>query len=133
VIWADYLVAVLVGCVGMLGLSELTVDVVTLNTQAYEVTLAMLILNEMATLFWLGAGDTTPLSAWCAVLPDAVREAHCDGLREWLDRLAQSELRIAPDARIVLGWLSSSGERIELTQSLPALLSAPSPAPLPAQ
>ena len=126
-IWADYLVAVLVGCVGMLGLSELTVDVVTLNTQAYEVTLAMLILNEMATLFLLGADNTAPLSAWCAVLPDAVREAHCDSLREWLDRLAQSELRITPDARIVLGWLSSSGERIELTQSLPAPLPAQSP------
>ena len=123
-IWVDYLVAVLVGGVGMLGLSELTVDVVTVNTQAYEVTLAVLILNEMATLFWLGADDTVPLSAWCAALPDAVREAHCDGLREWLDRLAQSELRIAPDARIVLGWLSSSGERIELAQSLPAPLPA---------
>jgi hypothetical protein len=108
----------------MLGLSELTVDVVTLNTQAYEVTLAMLILNEMATLFWLGADDTVPMLAWCGVLPDAVREAHCDGLREWLERLAQSELRITPDARIVLGWLSSSGERIELTQSLPAPLPA---------
>lgn len=119
-IWVDYLVAVLVGSVGMLGLSELTFDVVTLNTQAYEITLALFILNEITALSRLGVDDGVPLSAWCLALPDAVRDAHCHGLEEWLGRLAQSELRIAPDAQIVLEWLSSSGERVELTQPLRA-------------
>jgi len=47
-----------------------------------------------------------------------VREAHCNGLQEWLGELAHSELRIVPDTRIVLDWLSSSGERVELTHPL---------------
>jgi len=118
VIWMDYLLAVLVGSAGMLALFELTLDVVTLNTQAYEITLAVLILKEVAALSWLCAEDGVPLSAWCAALPDSVREAHCNGLREWLGELAHSELRIVSDTWIVLDWLSSSGERVELTHPL---------------
>ena len=48
--WMDYLLAVLVGCAGMLGLFKLAVDVVTLNLEAYEITLATLILAEAIAL-----------------------------------------------------------------------------------
>ena len=117
-IWMDYLLAVLVGGIGMLGLLELTADIVTLNNEAYEMTLGLFILDEMAALSRLQVTEGVPLSQWCAALPDALRESHCRGLSDWLDRLAQSELRIASDGRMALAWLSSSGERMELAQPL---------------
>jgi hypothetical protein len=114
----DYLLAVLVGGIGMLGLLELTADIVSLNTEAYEMTLALFILDDMAVLSRLQVAEGVPLSQWCAVLPEAVRDSHCRGLSDWLGRLAQSELRIASDNRIALAWLSSSGERMELALPL---------------
>ena len=66
----DYLLAVLVGCAGILGLSEFTFDIVMLNTQAYEITLGILTLSEAVALSRFGVTDGVPVSKWCAALPE---------------------------------------------------------------
>lgn len=118
VIWMDYLLAVLVGSIGMLGLCELTFDIVALNTEAYQMTLAGLILSETVALFRLGITDGSPWPHWCAALPIDMRDSHCGVLSDWLGLLTQSDLRITPDGLIVLGWLSPSGNYLQLTQTL---------------
>ena len=116
--WMDYLLAVLVGCAGMLGLFKLAVDVVALNREAYEITLATLILAEAIALSRFGRLDGVPLSQWCVPLPDHVRDDHCGVLREWLGALNQSHLEATADGRIALRWLSPTGNYLELIQPL---------------
>jgi hypothetical protein len=114
----DYLLAVLVGCAGILGLSELTFDIVMLNTQAYEMTLGILTLSEAVALSRFGVTDGIPVSEWCAALPEQLRDRHCDVLNDWLGALMESRLRITPEGLVMLGWLSSSGEYLELSQPI---------------
>mgnify|MGYP001196470056 FL=1 len=114
----DYLLAVLVGCVGILGLSELTFDIVVLNTQAYEMTLGILTLSEAVALSRFGVTEGSPVSEWCAALPEQLRDRHCDVLNDWLGMLMESQLRITPEGLVILGWLSSSGEYLELSQAI---------------
>ena len=114
----DYLLAVLVGCVGILGLSELTFDIVVLNTQAYEMTLGILTLSEAVALSRFGVTEGSPVSEWCAALPEQLRDRHCDVLNDWLGMLMESQLRITPEGLVILGWLSSSGEYLELSQPI---------------
>lgn len=116
--WMDYLLAVLVGCVGMLGLYELTADIILLNTDAYEMTLASLILSEAAALSRFGKIEGSLLHEWCANLPAPLGDSHCSSLTEWLSVLTQSQLRMSPDGRASLQWLSSAGDYLEWTQPL---------------
>ena len=118
VIWMDYLLAVLVGCVGILGLSEITFDIVVLNTQAYEMTLGILTLSEAVALSRFGVTEGSPVSEWCAALPEQLRDRHCNVLNDWLGMLMESQLRITPEGLVILGWLSSSGEYLELSQPI---------------
>lgn len=117
-IWMDYLLAVLVGCVGILGLSEITFDIVVLNTQAYEMTLGILTLSEAVALSRFGVTEGSPVSEWCGALPEQLRDRHCNVLNDWLGMLMESQLRITPEGLVILGWLSSSGEYLELSQPI---------------
>ncbi|MDA8619671.1 hypothetical protein N9L28_02800 [Luminiphilus sp.] len=112
----DYLLAVLVGCAGILGLSELTFDIVMLNTQAYEITLGILTLSETVGLSRFGVTEGIPGSEWCAALPEQLRDRHCDVLNDWLGALMESQLRITSEGLVILSWFSSSGEYLELSQ-----------------
>ncbi|MDG1684397.1 MAG: hypothetical protein P8J81_07605 [Luminiphilus sp.] len=114
----DYLLAVLVGCVGILGLSEITFDIVVLNTQAYEMTLGILTLSEAVALSRFGVTEGSPVSEWCGALPEQLRDRHCNVLNDWLGMLMESQLRITPEGLVILGWLSSSGEYLELSQPI---------------
>jgi hypothetical protein len=39
-------------------------------------------------------------------------------LNDWLGALMESRLRITPEGLAMLGWLSSSGEYLELSQPI---------------
>jgi hypothetical protein len=116
--WMDYLLAALVGCAGMLGLSELAGDLVALNREAYEITLATLILAEAMALSRIGTLGGVPLSQWCMPLPDHLRYDHCAAMSEWLSALNQSQLQATADGRVALRWISSTGDYLELIQPL---------------
>ena len=116
--WMDYLVAVLVGCVGMLGLYELTADIILLNTDAYEMTLASLILSEAVALSRFGKFEGRLLPEWCANLPAPMGDSHCSSLTEWLSVLTHSQLQMSSEGLTSLQWLSSAGDYLEWTQPL---------------
>ncbi len=116
--WVDYLLAVLVGCIGLLGLYDLTSDIISLNTQAHEMTLAFMILSETVALSRLAMIDGRPPSEWCLGLPDALRSSHCSVLNAWLDALTQSQLLMTPEGRVALQWVSSAGDHLEYMRPL---------------
>ena len=115
--WVDYLIATLVGCLGIWGLLQWATDIIALNTLAHELTLAGWIIEDVSALLNLTSIRTHSLSDLCVPLPAVIRDTHCPLLSDWLARLSESRIDLVAGDSVRLQWRDAAGvESVLVTQ-----------------
>jgi len=117
--WIDYLIATLVGCLGIWGLLQWATDIIALNTLAHELTLAGWIIEDVSALLSLTSIRTHSLSELCLHLPVVIRDTHCPLLGDWLARLPESRIDLVVGDSVRLQWRDHTGEASVLETQWP--------------
>ena len=117
--WIDYVIATLVGCLGIWGLLQWATDIIALNTLAYEFTLAGWIIEDVSALLSLTSIRTHSLSELCLHLPVVIRDTHCPLLGDWLARLPESRIDLVVGDSVRLQWRDHTGEASVLETQWP--------------
>ena len=117
--WIDYLIATLVGCLGIWGLLQWATDIIALNTLAHEFTLAGWIVEDVSALLSLTSIRTHSLSELCLHLPVVIRDTHCPLLGDWLARLPESRIDLVVGDSVRLQWRDHTGEASVLETQWP--------------
>ena len=117
--WIDYLLATLVGCLGIWGLLQWATDIIALNTLAHELTLAGWIIEDVSALLSLTSIRTHSLSELCLHLPVVIRDTHCPLLSDWLARLSESRIDLVAGDSVRLQWRDHTGEASVLETQWP--------------
>jgi len=117
--WIDYLIATLVGCLGIWGLLQWATDIIALNTLAHEFTLAGWIIEDVSALLSLTSIRTHSLSELCLHLPVVIRDTHCPLLGDWLARLPESRIDLVVGDSVRLQWRDHTGEASVLETQWP--------------
>ena len=108
--WVDYLIATLVGCLGIWGLLQWATDIIALNTLAHELTLAGWIIEDVSALLNLTSIRKHSLSDLCLQIPAVIRDTHCPLLSDWLATLPDSRIDLVASDSIRLQWRDHTGE-----------------------
>ena len=117
----DYLIAAAIGFAGMLGMLHLGAEIITLNEQTFQITMAEAILRELSVLAHLA--DTTPSDAkeTCAGPIGFPFEATCRTILEMLPALPDHRLKLLAGGALELSWTPSSGNQLSVAR-MPGLL-----------
>jgi hypothetical protein len=101
----EYLVAVSIATLGMLGLLHLASEIAALQATSYQVTVAGWVLEEWAAMVKLAGGQSRSLTSLCNSPPDPSVAEHCSIIEIWLQDLPDSILRARPDGSLRIDWL----------------------------
>jgi hypothetical protein len=101
----EYLVAVGVATLGMLGLLHLASEIAALQATSYQMTVAGWLLEEWAAMVRLAGGQSRSLTRLCSSLPDPSVVEHCSIIEAWLQGLPDSILQARPDGSLRIDWL----------------------------
>ena len=108
----DYLIAATIGFAGMLGVISLSAEIITLNEQTFQITMAEAILRELSVLAHLV--DTTPSGAleMCAHSTGSPFELTCRMVLETLSTLPDHRLQVLPGGALELTWTPTFGDQL---------------------
>ena len=108
----DYLIAATIGFAGMLGVLHLGTEIITLNEQTFQITMAEAILRELSVLARLV--DVTPSDTLenCASPADHPSEATCRMVSEMLPVLRDHYLQVLPGGALELSWTPALGDQL---------------------
>ena len=108
----DYLIAATIGFAGMLGVLHLGAEIITLNEQTVQITLAEATLRELSVLSHLV--DATPSGAleMCANPTDSPFEPTCRMVLETLSTLPDHRLQVLEGGGLGLSWTPALGDQL---------------------
>ena len=108
----DYLIAATIGFAGMLGVLHLGAEIITLNEQTFQITMAEAVLRELSVLTRLV--DATPSDAleMCAKPTGSPFEATCSMVLETLSTLPDHRLRVLTGGALELTWTPAFGDQL---------------------
>lgn len=108
----DYLIAAAIGFAGMLGVLHLGAEIITLNEQTFQITMAEATLSELSVLSYLI--DATPSNAleMCAQPTGSPFEATCLMMLETLSTLPDHRLQVLTGGELELTWTPALGGQL---------------------
>ena len=108
----DYLIAAAIGFAGMLGVLHLGAEIITLNEQTVQITMAEAILRELSVLSHLI--DATPSHALerCASPSGPPLEPTCPMMLETLSTLPDHRLQVLTGGELELTWTPAFGDQL---------------------
>ena len=117
----DYLIAAAIGFVGMLGVLHLGAEIITLNEQAFQITMAEAILRELSVLSHLV--DVTPVYTLerCASPAGPPFEATCPIVLESLSTLPDHRVQVLTGGVLELTWTPAFGDQLTVRR-MPEML-----------
>ena len=108
----DYLIAAAIGFAGMLGVLHLGAEIITLNEQTVQITMAEAVLRELSVLSHLI--DATPSHALkiCASPAGPPFGVTCPMVLETLSTLPDYRLKGLADGVLELSWTPTFGDQL---------------------
>ena len=118
---SDYLIAATIGFAGMLGVLHLGAEIITLNEQTSQITMAETILRELSLLSHLV--DATPSHAleMCAQPTGSPFEATCRMIVQTLSTLPDHRLQVLTGGVLELSWTPAFGDQLTVRR-MPEML-----------
>ena len=117
----DYLIAATIGFAGMLGVLHLGAEIITLNEQTFQITMAETILRELSVLSH--SIDATPSHALkiCASPAGPPFETTCPMVLETLSTLPDHRLQVLTGRVLELTWTPAFGDQLTVRR-MPEML-----------
>ena len=117
----DYLIAATIGFAGMLGVLHLGAEIITLNEQTFQITMAEAILRELSVLSHLI--DATPSHALeiCASPAGPPFGVTCPMVLETLSTLPDYRLKELTGGVLELSWTPAFGDQLTVRR-MPKML-----------
>ena len=117
----DYLIAAAISFAGMLGVLHLGAEIITLNEQTFQITMADAILRELSVLSYLI--DATPSHAleMCAQPTGSPFEATCLMMLETLAKLPDHRWQVLAGGALELTWTPAFGDQLTVRR-MPGML-----------
>ena len=117
----DYLIAATIGFAGMLGVLHLGAEIITLNEQTVQITMAEAILRELSVLSHLV--DATPSDALerCASPAGRPFGVTCPMVLETLSTLPDYRLKELTGGVLELSWMPAFGDQLTVRR-MPEML-----------
>ena len=112
----DYLIAAAIGIAGMLGVLHLGTEIITLNEQTFQITMAEAILRELFVLSHLSAAIPSDAMEICAGPIGLPYEATCRMILEMLPALPDHRLKLLAGGALELSWTPSSGDQLSVAR-----------------
>ena len=108
----DYLIAATIGFAGMLGVLHLGAEIITLNEQTFQITMAEAVLRELSVLSHLI--DATPSHALkiCASPTGPPFETTCPMVLQTFTTLPDHRLQVLASGALEVSWTPSSGHQL---------------------
>lgn len=108
----DYLIAATIGFAGMLGVLHLGSEIITLNEQTSQITLAEATLRELSVLSHLVEATPSGALERCARPTGSPFEATCRMILQTLSTLPDHRLQVLASGALELTWTPSSGDQL---------------------
>lgn len=117
----DYLIAAAIGFAGMLGVLHLGAEIITLNEQTVQITMAEAILRELSVLSHLI--DATPSQALerCASPAGPPFGVTCPMVLETLSTFPDYRLQVLTGGVLELSWTPAFGDQLTVRR-MPKML-----------
>ena len=108
----DYLIAAAIGFAGMLGVLHLGAEIITLNEQTVQITLAEVVLRELSVLSHLADATPSDTLKMCASHIDSPFGATCRMVLETLATLPDHRLQVLTGGALELSWTPVLGDQL---------------------
>ena len=115
----EYLVAAIVGVVGMLSLLHMAGDVVTLESRILQQTAAQTVLRELTVLHQFAEYGPAEFQTLCESASSHTLGPTCRSIDRWLLYLPDHHIAQRLDGVIELSWQPADGARATLTSDPP--------------
>ena len=117
----DYLIAAAIGFAGMLGVLHLGTEIIMLNEQTFQITMAEAILRELSVLSHFSVVPPSDTLAICASPIGVPFETTCRMISEMLPALPDHRLKLLAGGALELSWTPSLGDQLSVAR-MPELL-----------
>jgi hypothetical protein len=117
----DYLIAATIGFAGMLGVLYLGAEIITLNEQTVQITMAETILRELSVLSHLLGANPSDTLERCASPAGPPFEATCPMVLESLSTLPDHRVQVLTGRVLELSWTPAFGEQLTVRR-MPEML-----------
>ena len=108
----DYLIAATIGFAGMLGVLYLGAEIITLNEQTVQITMAETILRELSVLSHLLGANPSDTLERCASPAGPPFETTCPMVLETLSTLPDHRLGLLAGGVLELSWTPAFGDQL---------------------
>ena len=117
----DYLIAAAIGFAGMLGVLHLGAEIIMLNEQTFQITMAEAILRELSVLSHFSVVTPSDAMEICAGPAGVPFDATCRMISEMLPALPDHRLKLLAGGALELSWTPSLGDQLSVAR-MPELL-----------
>ena len=112
----DYLTAAVIGFAGMLGVLNLGAEIITLNEQTFQITMAEAVLRELCVLARLVDATPSDMLKMCASPIDSPFAATCRMVLETLSTLPDHRLQVLEGGGLGLSWTPALEDQLTVGQ-----------------
>ena len=117
----DYLIAATIGFAGMLGVLHLGAEIITLNEQTFQITMAEATLRELSLLSHLVDATPSHTLERCAGPAGPPFETTCPMVLETLSTLPDHRLQVLTGGVLELSWTPAFGDQLIVRRMLETL------------
>ena len=117
----DYLIAAAIGFAGMLGVLHLGAEIITLNEQTFQITMAEASLRELSVLSHLLGANPSDTLERCASPTGPPFETTCPMVLETLSTLPDHRLQVLTGGVLELSWTPAFGDQLIVRRMLETL------------
>ena len=113
----DYLIAVAIGFAGILGVLHLGAEIITLNEQTVQITMAEATLRELSVLSHLVGATPFDALEICGSSIDPRLEATCRMVLETLSALPDHRLELLAGGTLELSWTPAFADQLTVRRT----------------